>query len=58
MLKYCCLLPISTMRRQAYTAENAHFECADCGTRVESPGSRVCENCEGPLQNLSVPRAM
>lgn len=58
MLKYCYMLPNATMRAEAYTADDAHFECADCGNRVESPGSRVCDNCDGPLQNLSVPRGM
>lgn len=51
------MLPNSTMQPEAYTATDAHFECAECGNRVESPGSRVCGNCDGTLRNLSVPRA-
>jgi hypothetical protein len=44
------------MRPEPYTRTDAHFECVECGARVQSPSSRVCSVCEGTLLNLSVPR--
>lgn len=56
MLKYCRMLPSGRMRPEPYTRTDAHFECVECGARVQSPSSRVCSVCEGTLLNLSVPR--
>jgi Zn finger protein HypA/HybF involved in hydrogenase expression len=34
------------------------FECVDCGKRVTGdPVDRLCDNCGGYMQNLSITRA-
>lgn len=31
-------------------------ECIECGARVDTPESRTCGECGGPLRNISTPR--
>jgi Zn finger protein HypA/HybF involved in hydrogenase expression len=37
--------------------ESVTFECLDCGHRIDDPPEgRRCPECDGELQNISVPR--
>ena len=32
------------------------YECFECGSRVEDPGTPKCEDCGGELRHLGRPR--
>jgi hypothetical protein len=32
------------------------YECAECGTRIESDECAACPDCSGVVRNISVPR--
>ena len=40
------------MRPNYVQAGTSAHECFDCGTRFESPDSKICPDCDGELINL------
>lgn len=44
------------MRPEPIVDAKKMYECSNCGKRITSARSRVCDACGGPLVNLGVER--